>query len=377
MLCNVLADRSPRERATAVRQLLDTLEDEAIFDLAQTNQVAPQIAHALLDTLGDKTPSHWYDIHESNHKRLAAYLAELDTIAAGLAAEGITIVALKNGGIARGIYPCPGCCPMGDLDTLVELRHFRQAHNTILSQGYQLQFRSALEENDIEAAIAQGSAEYCKILPDGEKLWVELLWRPVDGRWIRPDQEPRAEEFIARSISIPGTAVRLLSPEDNLLQVCLHTAKHTYVRAPGFRLHTDVDRIVCRQTVDWDVFLKRAIALQVKTAVYFSLAIPAALFDTPIPQPVLAALKPAAWKEHVLTNRLNKAGLFNPHEKKFGKLGYIVFNMLLYDDLAGLMRSIFPSREWMKARYRFRSDWLLPFYHLRRLIDLTFRRMQT
>jgi len=56
----------------------------------------------------------------------------------------------------------------------------------------------------------------------------------VAGRWIRPDQEPGAEELLARSISIPGSAARLLAPEDNLLQIALHTAKHSYVRAPGF-----------------------------------------------------------------------------------------------------------------------------------------------
>ena len=47
---------------------------------------------------------------------------------------------------------------------------------------------------------------------------------------------------------------QILSPEDNLLQVALHTAKHSYVRAPGFRLHSDVDRIVCFQEINWNIF---------------------------------------------------------------------------------------------------------------------------
>ena len=28
-----------------------------------------------------------------------------------------------------------------------------------------------------------------------------------------------------------------LNPEWNSVQVCLHTAKHSYTQAPGFRLH--------------------------------------------------------------------------------------------------------------------------------------------
>ena len=87
-------------------------------------------------------------------------------------------------------------------------------------------------------------------------MWVELQWRPVAGRWIREDQEPNADDLINRSLPITGTNVRLLAPEDNLLQVCLHTAKHSYMRAIGFRLHTDVDRIVNYQNINWNIFYR-------------------------------------------------------------------------------------------------------------------------
>ena len=54
------------------------------------------------------------------------------------------------------------------------------------------------------------------------------------------------------SLEVNGSNVRILAPEDNLLQVALHTAKHSYVRAPGFRLHSDVDRVVRFQSIDWN-----------------------------------------------------------------------------------------------------------------------------
>lgn len=267
---------------------------------------------------------------------------------------------------------------MGDLDVLVEKRHFRQSHKILLAEGYNFEFRSPLEETDLEAAEAGGGAEYWKRLPNGEKLWFELQWRPVAGRWIQPDQEPSAGELIARSIPIPETAVRLLSPEDNLLQVSLHTAKHTYVRAPGFRLHLDVERIVrAYPNLDWKVFTERVKKLQVKTAVYFSLKIPHELFGIPIPEEVLSTLRPSAWKERVIIRWLARVGLFNPKERKFSKPGYILFNMLLYDDFRGLWRGIFPSPNWMKERYGFHSNWLLPWYHLKRLLNLTLKRVNT
>ena len=247
----------------------------------------------------------------------------------------------------------------------------------MLDEGYTFEFRSPLEKASLEAAESGGGAEYWKVLPGGAKLWLELQWRPVAGRWIRPDQEPRAEELLARSIPIPGSAARLLAPEDNLLQIALHTAKHSYVRAPGFRLHTDVDRVVRRQPLNWEVFLTRVISLEVKTPVYFSLAIPRFLFGTPIPDEVLAKLQPPAWKVALITNWLQRVGLFNPDEPKFGRVGFVVFTALLYDDLKGLWRGLFPGKAWMRARYGFHGSWQLPYYYGRRLVDLALHRVST
>lgn len=366
------------QRAPGWVDLYQKVGDALLWQMAQKNRVAPHVAHALQECPKlTEVPEHWSQAHEKTDNRISAYLVELDRIAVRLADEGIPLVALKNGGIARGIYPCLGCCPMGDLDVLVEKRHFRQAHQILLAEGYHFEFRSPLKEAELEAAEKSGGAEYWKILPNGEKLWFELQWRPVAGRWIRPDQEPAAEELMARSVPIPGTAVRLLAPEDNLLQVALHTAKHSYIRAPGLRLHTDVDRIVRRQSIDWALFLERVLALQVKTAVYFSLVIPHALFGTPILKEVLQALRPPHWKERLITRWLSRAGLFNPDERKFSRLGYVLFTALLYDDLTSLWRGIFPNRAWMRDRYGFHSNLFLPYFHARRLMDLTFRRVRT
>jgi hypothetical protein len=281
LLCAAAGGSDP-DKVVACYQMVG---DDVSWREAKNNQVETHLAHALLDKFpAAVVPARWKAAHDEVEQRISAYMMELDAVAARLTAEGIPLVALKNAGIARGIYPCAGCSPMGDLDVLVEKRHFRRAHRLMLDAGYNFEFRSPLEEAELEEAEKGGGAEYWKMLPGGEKLWFELQWRPVAGRWIRPDQEPTAEELMARSVAIEGTAVRLLAPEDNLLQVALHTAKHTYVRAPGFRLHTDVDRIARRQTIDWQLFTERVIKLQVKTAVYFSLAIPKMIFGTPIPK---------------------------------------------------------------------------------------------
>lgn len=365
-------------RSRSAARCVELFGEEQAYSFATANQIVSMIAHALPDSFRTSpATARWQEAHRAVDLCVTAYLLELERIADIFAASGIRLVALKNGGIARGIYPCPGCCPMGDLDLLVAKGDFRRAHQLLLRDGYHFEFRSPLEEARLEVAEKGGGAEYWKLLPNGNKLWLELQWRPVAGRWLRIDQEPTAEELIGRSIPVQGMKVRILSPEDNLIQVALHTAKHSYVRAPGFRLHLDVERIVRYQKIDWDIFLERVLLLQVKTPVYFSLLLPRDFFQTPIPDSVLGKLRPRKWKETLILRWLNRAGFFNPDAKKFDRVRYILFNSLLFDDLRGLLRGVSPDVEWMMKTYDIKSRWHLPYYYLKRLGNLVFHRSET
>lgn len=378
LYCRAIADSPEDDTPVSREECIEFMAEAGAYQWACENEVTPHLAHRLVNSLGtDRVADCWQQDHDMWSARINGFMDELDEVGERFADAGISLVALKNSGIARGIYPCRGCCPMGDIDVLVDKKDFRRAHAIMLADGFHFEFRSPLEEACLQAAESGGGAEYWKILPDGYKLWFELQWRPVAGRWLRPDQEPSATDLLARSVAIPGTKVRLLAPEDNLLQVCLHTAKHSYVRAPGFRLHTDVDRIVRRQHIDWELFQKRVVDSRVKTAVYFSLAIPRAVFGAPIPDDVLAALRPNRLKRAFIGHWLRKAGLFNPQERKFGRVGYIAFTGSLYDDLSGLWRGIFPARAWMREQYNIRHSLLIPFYYLRRLRELAFSRAST
>lgn len=182
---------------------------------------------------------------------------------------------------------------------------------------------------------------------------------------------------MARSLGLPATRVRILSPEDNLLQVALHTAKHTYVRAPGFRLHTDVDRVVFEQSIDWELFAARVEQLSVRTPVYFSLALAHRLLGTPIPLPVLERLRPSRWKERLILNWLGRVGLFDPDEPKFGPWRYLAFTALQYDSWGGLLGAALPPPARLREKYCQEASAGLPILYAKYLRDLAFRRNRT
>jgi hypothetical protein len=314
------------------------------LSFAERNRVGPIVAHALLEAWGDEFPQA--DVcrarYQAEERRMVIMMAALDDVAERLSGEGIRMVALKNAGIARGIYPHLGCCPMGDLDVLVDRDRFREAHRLIEESGFILATRGTVEAANLEEGLHSGGTEYRKII-DGEEVWFELQWRPVAGRWIRQDQEPPGKELIARSVAIKGTQVRLLNPQDNMIQVGLHTAKHSYVRAPGLRLHTDVDRLAIYQAPPWEKVIRLAREYQIQTATFFSFALARLLLQSPVPDHVLEALAPSPWKQDVVAAMLCRADIFEPDEKKFNRSEMLAFHALLYDDAPGLVASVFDS----------------------------------
>lgn len=339
------ASDRPR-RLARLRDLIPAADIDALLGFSERNRVAPVVAHALLEAYPDgfSSSSACAAIHGRSAYRMSVFFAELDAIADRLRAAGIAVVALKNGGIARGLYPCPGCCPMGDIDLLVTRRHFRKAHEILLECGFDFATRSTVEPAELSRAEKAGGSEHVKRV-EGEELWIELQWRSVAGRWIRIDQETSSDDLLARSSPIPGTAVRLLDPVDNMLQVCLHTAKHSFVRAPGLRLHTDVDRLATFAPPLWDSVVAEATRLRIRTPVFFSLALAQVLLDSPVPHAVLGALAPSAFRRRVVGGWIWQADVFNPDSPKFSRPAMLALHSLLCDDLRGLLASAFGVRQ--------------------------------
>ena len=265
-----LSGRQIDDKVKFLENKWNVIEEEKLFKYALIDEVASHLAYVLQES-SLKYESYWEEEYDLVNKRISVLMDILEEVALKLKEHNIAIVALKNAGITKAFYKNNACSPMGDLDLLVKSSDFNKAHEIILNElGFTFKFRSEFENEDLEEAFRGGGTEYFKIV-DGYKVWLELQWRPIAGRWIQPHNEPNGNDLMDNAIEVEGTAVKILSPEDNLLQVALHTAKHSYVRAPGFRLHSDVDRIVRFQDINWELFVNKVNKLQLKTAVYFSL----------------------------------------------------------------------------------------------------------
>lgn len=353
------------------RSILSRISITKLYECALEHDMESVIYPCLVELFNGPIPDYWSKKYNESKVRIEYFINKLEEVAQKLDAEGIPIIALKNGGIAAGLIPDKAKCPMGDVDTLVYKKDFINTHKILTEMGFCLKFRSDSEEEDVMKAFRNGGTEYySKGLNNSDGMWFELSWRPIAGRWIRIDKEPKAEELIERSRVVHNSKIRILSPEDNLLQVAIHTAKHSYVREPGFRLHLDVERIVKHSKIDWDLFQIKVEDAGTKTAVFYSLEIAKRLFHTPIPEKILNRLRPNKIKNWVITGLLAKAGLLHPNSRKFTKVEFVFFQIMLYDSISDLFKVIMPSAVWLKEKYSFDSTFLIPYYITIRLFDL-------
>jgi hypothetical protein len=370
LIVDLLAENKDMQKIKRIEANLNLIDIDQFYDVCQRHEVTSIVYKPLSLFYKNPLPSFWEEEYLRVKYQISFMLERTRFIGTKLAESGIPIVILKNGGIALQLMDDAALCPMGDIDSLVRKEDFRKAHDVILENGFKFKFRSEFEDENIENAFFDGGTEYSFENENGEKMWLELSHRAISGRWIRLDKEPKTELLIKNSQFIPDTNLRVLSPEDNLLQVSIHTAKHSYVREPGFRLHLDVDRIVSRLNIDWHLFIQKVNETGCKTAVYFSLFLSKALFDTQIPDNVLEALKPEISKGKRILRMIENAGIMEPADDKFNRVEFIRFQLSLYDSQKDAFRVILPSIEWLKEKYSFKSSLLVPFYLGLRIIDL-------
>lgn len=369
LMSYIIREKNTAEELEYIKGEAERLHSESFYNVVKEHELVSTVFSKLKKKTSIELGEPWNSETEETRRRLSFLFAQVEKIGEDMAVHNIPLILLKNGGIAIDIMDDLAECPMGDIDMLCRKSDFMEAHKIILDHGFQFKFRSIYEFENLDEAFADGSTEYS--IKDGDELaWVELAWRPVAGRWIRKDKEPDADQLVADSHVAARSCCRVLSNEDNLLQVSIHTAKHSYVRAPGYRLHLDVDRIVSNKQIDWDKFIGKVNQVGSRTAVYFSLFFAKEILGTKIPDEVLASLKPRECKRKRIMKMLLKANLMHPHDNKFSKLGFLRFQTSLYDSFGDFLAVLFPPKAQLKAKYGYKNALAVPYYWMLYVLDM-------
>jgi len=207
---------------------------------------------------------------QQNACRALWFTQELDRILDRMQCAGIEVLAHKGPALASLLYGDVAQRQFNDLDLLVRTRDAKAAKAILASLGYQrdTDFNSAEER-----ALLNSGYEQVFHSPHGKNL-LELQWRILP-RFYAVDFD--MEKLFARSkeVQLADRSCRMLSPEDLLLALCVHAAKHGWTQLSWLR---DITQLVRNRGLDWGYIAKETVHLGIRRIVAINLAVCSSLF---------------------------------------------------------------------------------------------------
>jgi hypothetical protein len=337
-----------------------------VIRLAEHHGVSPLVYQALRTCSAAVPPATFDELrnrYEHNVRQNLRFTAELFRILDCLEAHSIPAIPLKGPVLAEVVYGDLALRDFSDLDVLVQQGDVLKAKAALGTLGYAANIQ--LSEAEERAYLATGY-EYTFDGPAGKNL-LEIQWGILP-RFYAVDFP--LGEFFARAgtVTLWGRAVRALAPEDLLLALCVHAAKHAWVRLHWLR---DIAGVVETQALDWAVFERRAADLGVARMVGVSLRLAHRLLHVRLPEPVRSL-----WKADPGIERLSEDVLRGlPAAEAYDAESLQYFRLIMRLRERGLDQARFLTRlaftpsvgEWGVVRL---PESLFPLYRVIRMFRL-------
>jgi hypothetical protein len=256
-------------RATDWRQLLQLAEQHGVLSLVARNLDAH--ARELPTEIAQQLRSDY----EANARRNLWFASELRRIADYLEGKHLQTVPYKGPVLAESIYGDLGLRSFSDLDFLISLVDFERAKQALAELGY----RPSVELSPaVERFWLRKGYERAFDSAAGKNL-IELQWGVLPYFYA---VDLGIDDLLARSVrtSAGGRDVSCLSPEDSLLVLCLHAAKHLWMRLIWV---CDIAETLHTQTIDYPLVLSRAQSLGILRIVGVSFWLAQHLLGAEIP----------------------------------------------------------------------------------------------
>jgi hypothetical protein len=290
--------------------------------------------------------------------------AELGHVLRALQKDRIPTIALKGAHLAAVVYGNIALRPMCDVDLLVKSDDLSAAEAVLLGMGYEQYGGADRFAMHLAPLIKPGMAP------------VEIHWTieqpanpfkiDTDGLWER-----------ARSATIAGVEVLVLSPEDLLLHLCLHTCFQNMFDV-GLRGLCDIATTIhhYHDDIDWARVQQRARAWGARNGVYLTLYLARELLQAAVPEETLASLKPDALDPQVVA--LAREFVFDPQEPfAVSAFAQLWTPRPLRQRVSALLKGAVPSMETLARMYPATTgSWRLHWRYVQDLTSLTPRYIQ-
>lgn len=296
----------------------------------------------------------------------AKLFLELAAVLESLRAAEVPVLALKGAHLAEIVYRDVTLRPMGDVDLLVRRADLPRAEQVLLGLGYRPQ--------TVPGGIQDYSAH--RHLPPFVKAGAVPIeiHRSIDesgcfqiyaeGLWER-----------ARIVRIAGVEALVLSPEDLLLHLCLHTAFQHGFRAPLRQIY-DIVAVIDHHgpELDWRGLVRAAETSGLSKVCYYALAVAESLLGAGVPAETLAALETSGCDPRMVPV-IREYVLLRFSHRAPGGVHEILQARGRREGIRSLLRSLFPPPDRLREIYALAPGSKAVYgYYLIRPWDLFLRR---
>jgi hypothetical protein len=223
-------------------------------------------------------PAFLRALREENLKntRQALWLTrELFRILAQLRARNVDALPYKGPVLAELLYGNVAARQFSDIDILVRERDLPIAVAALHELGYEPGIELTPRQ---ERAYLGSGYEYTFDSDHGRNL-VEMQWRVLP-KFYSVDLTTEGLFNRSHTAIISGQTIRTLSPEDLLIVLCLHAAKHAWVQLSWL---SDIATLAQTQVLNWDSVRDTASRLGIARIVALTFCLCERLWKTKIP----------------------------------------------------------------------------------------------
>lgn len=259
------AQPNPQQRAQISSSRSHDFDWQEFLLAAEHHGVSALVARNLIEhavMLSPEIKRSLDSVYAANVRRGLWFAAELMRIMRAFTQNQIRVIPYKGPVLAQSAYGDLALRSFSDLDLLISPADFGQAKQALAEIGYQpsKQLTPAVErlwlrtgyERSFDGAGGKNLVELqWSLLPYFYAVDPGLAEFRFDDLWARAGNIPLG----AGDASVDASAVPCLSPEDSLLVLCLHAAKHLWTRLIWA---TDIAESLSIRSIDLALVIARA-----------------------------------------------------------------------------------------------------------------------
>jgi hypothetical protein len=238
-----------------------------------------------LANYGEKSvPLEQRDNLRARHRSYALFTmnltAEMFRLFDSFAAVGIEALVIKGPVLSARCYGDPGLRQYGDLDLIVRDVDILRATELMICLGYE----ASVPLTAIRARKIPGEYVFRQ---SATKLLVEFHTERTFRYHPRPSPLEKLFQRQTR-VTIDAHEIPALSPEDELVLICIHGAKHFWEQLSYI---ADVAAFVSEQELDWGRVMSAADEVAAERMLYVGLRLAADVLVAALPENVLQTVR--------------------------------------------------------------------------------------